>query len=324
MMLGGVSLLLGMLWLPLGQLVAWLGWVLAAYTIRIVEFIASLPGTAQAVPQIPFLVVVLVYVALILGTYAPLRIWLLGLRIRPAFALAMLSAATVWVWGAAMAAPDGLLRLTLLDVEGEAILIESPSGQSVLINTGSSVLQLESELSRELAFSQTLDWLLIAGRRPEQIGGLNSPMLSEASTAVAGEGEWFAELAGELGANQAQAGDTFDLGGGAQLEVLAVGQRGAVLLLTWKEFSALLPTGLDFDSMAPLQSTLTEVDVMLLADGGYLPLNTPEWIAAASPELFLLTEGDETFEGYQVLATADHGWITVTTDGDAMWIETAH
>ena len=89
----------------------------------------------------------------------------------------------------------------------------------------------------------------------------------------------------------AQAGQVLDLGSGAQLEVLAVGKRGAVLLLEWKSFRLLLPIGLDFDSLEALQEDhrLVPVTALLLADSGYAPLNPPEWIQRWQPQVVLLS-----------------------------------
>ncbi|UCF27220.1 MAG: ComEC/Rec2 family competence protein, partial [Chloroflexota bacterium] len=44
MILGGLALLAGTVYYPLGQLLAWIAWPFVAYTIRIVEFLAGFPG----------------------------------------------------------------------------------------------------------------------------------------------------------------------------------------------------------------------------------------------------------------------------------------
>jgi hypothetical protein len=77
------------------------------------------------------------------------------------------------------------------------------------------------------------------------------------------------------------------------LRVLTAGARGAVLLLEWDSFQALLPVGLDFETLEALQAnaSLREVDVLLLADCGSAPLNDPEWIEALRPRLALLSVG---------------------------------
>jgi competence protein ComEC len=119
------------------------------------------------------------------------------------------------------------------------------------------------------------------------------------------------------------------------LRVLASGERGAVLLLEWGSFHALLPIGLDFEILEELQAdaSLHGVDVLLLADCGSAPLNDPEWIEALRPRLVLLSVGagdrynrpaPETLtalESYTLLRTDLNGWIEVATDGEKMWVE---
>jgi hypothetical protein len=132
-----------------------------------------------------------------------------------------------------------------------------------------------------------------------------------------------------------QAGQVLDLGGGARLIVLAVGPRGAVLSLEWESFRALLPVGMDFETLEALQAdrTLTPVTALLLADSGYAPINPPEWIKKLKPQVVLLSvvAGDfnglpspetiEALEGYNLLRTDQEGWIELTTDGEQMWVE---
>ncbi len=134
---------------------------------------------------------------------------------------------------------------------------------------------------------------------------------------------------------QAEPGFSLDLGQGAKLKVLAEGRRGAVLLLEWGGFSALLPLGMDFESMDILlkEHSPGPVTVLLLAEGGYAPVNTREWIERWNPRLALLSvaAGDklgrpdaetlEALDGYQLLRTDLNGWIEVSTDGERLWVE---
>jgi competence protein ComEC len=134
---------------------------------------------------------------------------------------------------------------------------------------------------------------------------------------------------------EAQPGQILELGEGARLHVLRVEPRGAVLLLEWENFRALLPVGLDFDSMEKLMKDhkLGPVTALLLADGGYAPLNPPEWIERWSPQVVLLSvaAGDEqgrpdpqvlqALEGRTLLRTDRNGWIELTTDGEQLWVE---
>jgi competence protein ComEC len=334
MILGGISMLAGMVLLPLGQLVGFLGWLPVAYTIRIVEILAALPGAAQSLSSFP-LSMVFIYFAILAAISIPtIRQWIKSIHVQPLIPLAVLATFTMWIWNTALATPDGKLHLTLLDVPGEALLIETPNGRNLLINTGESANDLLENLSRQIPFGQSLDWLILAGRRDDQIGGINSGLdrLSPAAMGYAiSDLEMEDQLKDEkLELSQFLPGDRLDLGSGAELEVVSVGVRGAVLELSWQNFQALLPLGLDFDQMEELDygEDIGQVDLLLLADGGYSPLNPPEWIANLSPSAVLVAT--DSLNGalpsvdlgnIPAFSTGKNGWIQVITDSENMWLE---
>jgi beta-lactamase superfamily II metal-dependent hydrolase len=119
--------------------------------------------------------------------------------------------------------------------------------------------------------------------------------------------------------------------------VLQSGARGAIFLVEWGNFRAVLPLGGGFDDLKALEygKKFGQVSVLLLADNGYGPSNPPEWIENLSPEIVLLSvssldgggmpsrETLEAVEGYTLLRTDRDGWIRVTTDGQRMWVEAA-
>lgn len=331
MILGGLSTLLGMLALPLGRLVAFVAVWPATYTLRIVEFFAALPAASADVGAFPLLAVMAYYGLLAVLVVPALRQWMGQLRLRPLFGIGLLAAATLSVWSSALAAPDGMLHLVALDVGGEAILVRTPTGRNLLINAGPSGRRLADELQRELPYGQELDWLLIAGRQQEQIGALADGLesLSLRTVAWAASGDWVAEVVSDaqdldIALGELQPGDTFDLGSGATLSVLTRGPRGAILLVEWRQFSALLPLGLDFDLMEAVDAATPAVDLYLLADGGYAPLNPPNWVLSFAPAAIWAAAGEPVaIDGLPILSTAEYGWLHLTTDGSAMWMETA-
>jgi competence protein ComEC len=354
MILGGLAALVGMVFQPLGQLIAYLAWPFIVYTIRLVELFARLPGAAWTLPPLSPWVVLAFYVLLFgLTAFGPrLRGWTAAKwgETGPRLAwigLAGLALATVVVWRAALAAPDGRLRLTMLDVGGgDALLIQTPGGRNLLVNGGASPNLLSDALGRRLPLGAgKLDYLIVGAASEEQLAAL--PRLVERFPP--GQVLWSGPVAGEYSARQlrqaltdlrvpivdAQAGQILELGQGARLHVLAVEPRGAVLLLEWGDFQALLPVGFDFDSMEALMKDrhLTTMTALLLADGGYAPLNPPEWIERWRPQVALLSvaagdrEGrpdEETLQavqGYTLLRTDRNGWIELSTDGEQMWVE---
>jgi competence protein ComEC len=254
--------------------------------------------------------------------------------------------AAILVWRAALLAPDGRLHLTVLDVgSGDALLVQTPGGRYLLVDGGPSASELSDALGRRLPLGSELDWLVVAAPGEEQIGAL--PPLIERSPPD--QVLWAGPELGTRSAQRlqgtlidagiqpvlAETGHVLELGEGATLQVLASGARGAVLLLEWGDFRALLPVGIDFETLERLlaDSTLTPVTALLLAESGYAPANPPEWVVRLRPEVILLSvaAGDregrpsaetmQAVEGYMMLRTDRNGWIEITTAGEQMWVE---
>ena len=347
MVLGGVAVILGLVWAPLGQAAAYLAWPFIAYTIRVVELFARLPGGTLALGRVALPAVALFYAWLLGWTFAMPRLPRWSPGIKPSLVLLPLGALAVVVWQAVFSAPDGRLHLTVLDVgSGDGFLIQSPSGRYLLVDGGPSASLLSDGLGRRLPLLQRqLDWLVVAAAGDEQLAAL--PRLLERfpvrNVLWAGppSGSRSARdlqaylVQKEISMTAAESGQTLDLGEGAILRVLSGGKRGAVLLLEWGSFHALLPVGLDFESMGSLQTdnSLAPVTALLLGDSGYAPINPPEWIARWRPQLVLVSVGAgdrrglpdpetlEAVQGYTLLRTDQNGWIHLSTDGEQMWVE---
>ena len=58
MILGGLALLAGTIFYPLGQLLSWIAWPFAVYTIRVVEFLAKIPGGALSLGEGSWVIVI--------------------------------------------------------------------------------------------------------------------------------------------------------------------------------------------------------------------------------------------------------------------------
>jgi competence protein ComEC len=347
MILGGLAVLLALLWQPLGQLIAWIAWPFPAYTVRLVEFFDRLPGGVIVLGDFSLLLVILFYAALFGWTFGRARFkQLLAPALRPAALLAGLGVLTFLVWRAAFAAPDGRLHLVFLEAgSADALLIRTPSGGSLLINGGASPSTLAEGLGRRLSpFERKLDWLVIAAPQEEQVAALprlvdrfppEQVLWSGNSSASYSAGElerWLAEAA--VPVTQAQVGTALDLGDGARLSVIAESPRGAVLLIEWQGFRALIPCGLNFDSLEALDygDEVGQVTVLLLAASGYGPLNPDAWLENLSPQIAVLSvaSGDPSglpdesvlaaLSGTSLLRTDRNGWIEVSTDGSRLWL----
>lgn len=347
MILGGLALVMGTIFFPLGQLLAWLAWPFAGYTIRSVELLAGVPGGVVSLGEVSGLIVLAMYGALFGLTFSGVRSKRVLQLIKPGTALAGLMILSVLIWRIVLTAPDGRLHMTLLNVgSGDAILVQTPTGRSLLIDGGPSTRKLSDSLGRRLPFGvRQIDWLVVAACGEGQLGGLarNLDRFSPANVLWAGpmKGSKPAQELQEILADQAieilltESGQVLELGGGAQLHILDVNQRGAVHLLEWGSFRALLPIGMDFESIEGLREDegLREVTALLLAESGYAPLNPGEWIEHLAPRVVLLSvaAGDQegfpspetldAVQGYPLLRTDKNGWIELTTDGEQTWVE---
>jgi competence protein ComEC len=239
------------------------------------------------------------------------------------------------------------MHITLLDVgAGDAILIETPTGRYVLVGGGSSPSRLSSAIGRRLPlFQRELDYLVVASPVQEQTEALPSTVERFPPGSVLWAGRFSAsyaarELQKELtGAGipivTAERGHLLDLGSSASMEVLEVGHRGAILLFHWDHFRAVFPIGAEFDDLEALRygEDIGKVNVLLLADSGFAPLNPPEWIDNLRPDIVLISVQAGNYDGlpsqetleilndYNILRTDQNGWIHLETDGENVWIE---
>ena len=353
MILGGLAVLLSLVWFPLGQIAAWVAWPFVVYSIRMVELFDGVPHGTIVLGELSIWFVIFFYALLFAVTFG-------GDRFRERFAtfkgraravgittgLVALLIGLLLVWRAAATVPDQYLHITFLDVgSADGVLITTPTGKQILINGGPSVTTLADELGRRLpAFSRKLDWLIVAGTEEDDVAGLPRIIERYPPEAVLWSGNTQASFSSgvlneylavsDINVINAEAEQELNLGEDAVLRVLTAGPRGAVLLVEWKNFRALLPVGMSFEALDELRggAEVGPVSVLALADSGYGPSNPPEWIANLNPELILLSVSAadpnglpdstvlETIEDYELLRTDQNGWVEIATDGVHMWV----
>ncbi|HEU4745715.1 MAG TPA: ComEC/Rec2 family competence protein [Anaerolineales bacterium] len=353
MILGGLAVVLSLVWFPLGQIAAWATWPFVVYTIRMVEIFDRVPHGTIFLGELSIWFVILVYAVLFAVTFggAQIKEWLGSMkqdrmRIPAGTGLVVLLLALLLVWRAASAVPDQRLHITFLDVgSADAVLIKTPTGKHVLINGGPSVTTLADELGRRLpAFNRKLDWLIVAGTDEDDVAALPRVIERYPPEAVLWSGNTQASFSSgvlneylalsDINVLNAEPEQVLELGDGATLRVLTVGPRGAVLLVEWGNFRTLLPVGMSFEALDELRNgaDVGPVSVLSLADSGYAASNPPEWIANVNPELVLLSvsaadengmpdsEVLESIKDYQLFRTDQNGWVEITTDGERMWV----
>jgi competence protein ComEC len=343
MILGGIAVLLGLVWAPLGQLGAYLVWPFVAYTIRMVEWIAGF-SQASAVGQVSPLFVFGYYLVLFLATVFFSPEWKQRLpKLKPALVLAGLLVLTVLVWQAALAAPDGELHAYILDVgDGAAVLIQTPQGRCLLIGGGSSTIRLSDSLGRMLPlFHRQLDLLVVpstdkqyAAALPEVVSRF--PPRSVYWAGLPGASRPAEELYAYLHLEHIPVegiaqGARIDLGDSARLEVLFSSEQETIVLLAWKNFRLLIPYYWEEPAEAAIRLSGLEPVSVLVISGDTLGVPLVEWFSAVRPELVVISRQTrdaalppEQESGFPVLSTDQVGWVHLLTDGESLWLTVEH
>jgi competence protein ComEC len=354
MILSGLAMLVSHVIFPLGQLLAWIAWPFAAYTIRIVELFDQVPHGSIYLGDSSIWWAIGFYIVLFAVTFnwPAIKEWFNSLAsslrtVALTGIFAFLFICMILIWRASATTGDGQLHITFFDVgSANAVLIQTPEGRNVLINGGPSTSELSDELGRRLPFfSKKLDWLVIASTNEDDLSALPRVVERYPPESVLWSGnvqasfssqtldQYFAE--NEIPVIRAETGQKLELGDGSFIEVQAAGPRGSVLFIQYKNFRALLPIGVSEGTYESIEygNVIDTVDVLLLADSGYGPSNPPDLIENLNPRLVVLSVGAgdpdglpsqdviDSLDGYSYLRTDRNGWISIRTDGDSMQVD---
>ena len=174
MVLGLFSMGAGLLWLPLGQALAWLTWPWVAYSNRMVSWLASLAPVTWSLPRFSLFWVVLYYLVLFLVVFRPkIREWTKTI-LRPAYILPALGGLALVVWLAVFSAPDSDLHLYIPNKPDQTfMMIKAGHGQTLLVSGSAGTDSLVDEISKQLPlFSNQLDVVIIPNCGRASLSGL--------------------------------------------------------------------------------------------------------------------------------------------------------
>jgi len=331
---GGISLLLTMLFRPLGVVAGWVAWVFLTYTIEVVRLCARLPWASVFVGMNA--TVAVVYYALLGGVTwwlgrDPARRQemrdrlqtLLANRLQPGVLIAAAVVLLVLAGNAWHGRPDGRLHVMFLDVgQGDAIFVQTPSGRQILVDGGPSGSVLLSQLGRHMPFwDRTLDLVLLTHSDIDHVSGL-VPVLErfrvdhvvfheEGASSDVYE-RWLKDVAHERGVvSDVRAGQQIDLDQGVRMTVLYSGGKcmqadgnsnncSVVTRLEYGQFSVLLPGDIE----APIEQSLVydgavqQSVVLKAAHHGSCTSTTQEFVDAVAPQVVVISVGADNEFGH--------------------------
>jgi len=344
LLLGIAASALGLVWLPLGSVLA----LLARVPMRYLEVVASALAKAPVawVTSSGSPVVLLIGVAV----FASIAAWLrTGWRPPRRALMAGVALAPVFVWQIALGAgPPAGLTVRVLDIgQGDSILITSPAGATVLIDGGP-----DDELDAQLLVSygvKRLDAVVATHPHADHIAGLPQalarfPVGVFLEPGCPDDTALQAELHDEIDAEgipvrMPRAGDTVTVGD-LTFDVLSPDRcwldshsdpnnDSLVLLLQDGPDSMLFTGDAEREAQQVLLDTgrLQEVDVLKMPHHAG-DTSLPDFFPAVSPEVVAISVGqpnpyghpnptalaEAASTGAEIWRTDEHGTLTITWD----------
>ncbi|NPV56260.1 MAG: DUF4131 domain-containing protein [Anaerolineae bacterium] len=320
LILGGAAMLLGIIWLPLGRVGLALVWALLAYSNRVVEALARVPVAEVPVGSFAPLLVIACFAALLLASPVTRKLFAIRLRVSPMVILTAGALMVLLLWRAALARPDGMLTVTVLNQPGgTAVLARTPGGEMLLLDAGESANALGDALSqRAPPLGARIDWLLVSRVESGRLYALASLVerypiggaLIPAEALESSAGERLEDALYQRRTPLIPLSGTGRCVGNDELRAcLQPAGDATVFTLNYGEFHLLVP------GEAPPAALLTVGGrSIVLLDGVE---NLADWLAT-QPQALVLPERSEACPA--CLDLSAYRWITFRTDGQRLWV----
>lgn len=283
------------------------------------------------------------------------------LLMRRAITLFALVIVSVWVWTLPVgtgAATAQYVRVSFLDVgQGDAILIESPSGKQMLVDGGRNTSVLRALQQEVSFFDRHLDYVVATHPDQDHIGGLIDVLArydidtvittdNQADTATASTFQT-AIATEEATVELAKRGQFYDLGSGVIVEVLWPEQsvmneeRNAssiVLQVRYGDIEFML-TG---DAPKRIEEYLVlaygehlESEVLKAGHHGSRTSTSELFLDEVAPQFAVISAAADNSYGHphvevtdalfnagvDMFETAKQGTVTFLSDGESVWVE---
>ena len=322
----------------LAQVLGWIAWLFLSYFILVAKVFDALPFSSIKLESIHIWQIWLYYVLLAViiaainyRTRLANIFHLTASRISPqvneasrlAFKISKkwviypIIIATVLVWVTIINMPDDKLHVSILDVgQGDAILIQTPNRQDILIDGGPSPQAIGLELGKKMPFwDKTIDLVILTQPQADHVTGLieiikKYNVLQVIEPGIAYNSLTYQQWLNLVDSNEIKheighAGQEINLGNGINIEILHppsthlqgtsddIDNNGIVLRLNWNKVSFLFTAdiGREAEWYLIAQRANLQATVLKVAHHGSLTSTSPEFLAVVNPEIATISVG---------------------------------
>jgi competence protein ComEC len=346
MILGGIATIGGMLFQPLGQMVAWVAWSFLEWTIVIVQTTAALPLASIETGRLDVMLIFLWYAILFV---AP-RIASRGMRDRfaltPALALGGSLVMAMLIWNGYATAPDGRTRLVFIDTPSAATFVQTPAGNKILIDGGANPSALLSATAQRMPFwDRQIDLLVLTNSDDTFLLGLIEILArydvkeiiqaKEPQKLTAAFLRWRDLIATKrVPVLRAQTGLNLTLDRDVTFEIVPAMDEGesrtAIARLSAGRTTLLFVEGLNLEDQKALVKNHVDIESTVLIAP---KLITREFFEGVNPQISIVFAGQSAREKPSadlltalsrstILDTATHGTIEMIIDGQTVTVKT--
>lgn len=339
MVLGGLALLGGLVYIPMGKVLGWFAWPFAAYTNRIVMWLSELAPVSISMTRIHIFWVALYYLVFFTITLSGNKKTFLRKVCKPNTLLLVLGCVGVIIWSAALNVPDKKLDIRIFhDGDNPVVLIESRNGRFVLINGDIRLSTLKENLGRTLPIlNPQLDALIIPSCSRDSVRGLlgletrvkiKQVLWACDHTRLKTTAQLYqAFLDAKIPQVNISKGNWLDLGDDTRLTLHDAYEEAALFNLVDQNFSAVIGYGA-WQEISP--RTLSKPSLLLVPSNSKWE-DTASWLDKQT--VVAVTVGQENsndqdlmmnhIQNEFILRTDQFGWLHIKSDGEQMWIYSA-
>jgi ComEC/Rec2-related protein len=318
---GGIAILAGMFWLPAGKLLGVLVWPLLAYSNRMVEWLDRIPNGVMTVSGNLAIWISLAGILAIGLLVIRVHLPKLFKRIGWGYAALGLAAIAALIWSLALHQPDGKLHFSLVGAEeGTALFLQSPSGQTLLIDPSGNLDTLSSRLSRRLStWNFHLDSVLLTERASVQpLNDLNARLPVRQAILTPGVYQVLDQqsplsLPQGMAQKKLAEGESIRLDGEVLIQPLATESGHTALLISDGQTRLLIPGGVEPARLKAGGVNLNGLSLLILNDDDIANLPADMW-QNFNPKMILWNSTSLAPEsGWDGLDTYNE--ISITSDG---------